>query len=217
MLFDLNVCWPSSVVSIQTRKELATKTANELYSLGFHVIAFSQISHGKLVDVMPEITSNAKILSRLTVVMDGQIPQTNHDILALRPLDEKQFLACCKTHICDLISLDLSTKINYLKKTPIKEAMRRGIHFEICYSRAFEDKTNFIANCITLLQITKGKNTIFTSEAYSIMETRGPLDVINLGCLLGLNPDKAKHMISTNCRAVLMSAETRKTYKSVIK
>jgi len=49
------------------------------------------------------------------------------------------------------------------------------------------------------------------------MELRGPYDIVNLGTIMGMNQAMAKDCISTNCRAVVMHATTRRnTHRAVV-
>ncbi|KAI9183874.1 RNA-binding RNA processing protein rpp1 [Blastocladiella emersonii ATCC 22665] len=168
-------------------------------------------------------------LKRLTVVLDdpSQLPSLNstnahlqeYDLFAVTPTNEKTWMAACQQVDCDIISLDLAQRLPfYFKHSLVGEAVRRGIVFEICYSGAFKDSTakrNLIANASNLLRVSKGKNVILSSGAKSVLETRGPLDVVNLACLLGANQDAAKHSISTYCRAAILHGETRRaTYRA---
>ncbi|XP_030424942.1 ribonuclease P protein subunit p30 isoform X3 [Gopherus evgoodei] len=59
-------------------------------------------------------------------------------------------------------------------------------------------------------------NIIISSAAERPLELRGPYDVANLGLLFGLSESDAKAAISTNCRAVLLHGETRKTAFGVV-
>jgi len=70
---------------------------------------------------------------------------------------------------------------------------------------------------MTLVRATKGKNIILSSDAQKVMELRGPYDVVNLGNLFGMSPDKAKASISKLCQSVVIHAETRKTYRGMLK
>ncbi|KAJ3365424.1 Ribonuclease P protein subunit p30 [Allomyces javanicus] len=172
-----------------------------------------------------------KQLSRVTVVLEdpSQVSSLStaasnlnqFDLLAVCPTSEKLWSACCQTVECDIISLDLSQRLPFhFKHSMVGEAVRRGIMIEIAYSAAFKDNTakrNLIANATNLMRVCKGRNIILSSGAKTVLETRGPLDVVNLGCLLGMNQDDAKHAISTNCRAALIHAETRrKTFRAAV-
>ncbi|OWK07867.1 RPP30, partial [Cervus elaphus hippelaphus] len=88
-------------------------------------------------------------------------------------------------------------------------AIDRGVGFELLYSPAIKDSTMrryTISNALNLMQVCKGKP----------LEIRGPYDVANLGLLFGLSESDAKAAVSTNCRAVLLHGETRKTAFGII-
>jgi ribonuclease P/MRP protein subunit RPP1 len=93
----------------------------------------------------------------------------------------------------DIISLDFSDRLKfYLTKPLVKQAIDRGIVFEVCYGRALEDQTArkyILSNAMTLAKvskvgksklITQGKNIIFSSEVSDVIYHRSPFDVINL-------------------------------------
>jgi len=68
-----------------------------------------------------------------------------YDILAVRPNNEKVFLAACSSFDVDIISLDFSSRLPfYLKHTTLGLAISRGIHFEICYSGVLRGITQFV-------------------------------------------------------------------------
>ncbi|KAF9581924.1 Ribonuclease P protein subunit p30 [Lunasporangiospora selenospora] len=171
-----------------------------------------------------------KQYSRLTLVLEdtsqnyglsGNNPQVlSYDILAVQPTTEKMFQSACSTLDVDIISIDMSSKIPfYLKHTTVGQAVERGIFFEICYSAALKDasaRRNLIMNAKSLIRVTRGRNLIITSQARKAMELRGPYDMVNFATLLGIGQSAAKDCLSTNCRAVLFHAETRRnTTKAV--
>eukprot|EP01027_Heterolobosea_sp_BB2_P017074 GEZU01024217.1.p1 GENE.GEZU01024217.1~~GEZU01024217.1.p1 ORF type:complete len:308 (-),score=65.36 GEZU01024217.1:110-1033(-) len=140
------------------------------------------------------------------------------DIVSVLPLDEKTFDKCCESYEIDVISLDITSKIGYLRFKNVEKALERGVSFEICYAPSFKDRVSrryFITNALRLLKITKGKNTIISSGAAQALDVRGPYDVANMGSLFEVDWSSAKHLITTNCRSLLMHAETAKTHKSV--
>ncbi|XP_014034368.1 ribonuclease P protein subunit p30 isoform X2 [Salmo salar] len=59
-------------------------------------------------------------------------------------------------------------------------------------------------------------NLIVTSGAERPLELRGPYDIANLGLLFGLSEEDGKAAISTNCRAVHLHGETRKTALGIV-
>jgi len=172
-----------------------------------------------------------KQLSRLTVVVENAsinsfLHQNNpivqsYDILAVQPMNEKALQLCCGSIDCDIISLDFSGKLPFrVKHGPVSLAISKGAYFEITYSAAIQDlqaRRNLIANVYSLVKTTKGKNLILSSAASNALEIRGPYDVINLSTIFGMNQADGKASISSNCRAVLLRAETRRnSIKGVI-
>ncbi|XP_059755296.1 ribonuclease P protein subunit p30 isoform X2 [Balaenoptera ricei] len=143
-----------------------------------------------------------------------------YDIVAVFPKTEKLFHVAC-THLdVDLVCITVAEKLPfYFKRPPINVAIDRGVGFELVYSPAIKDSTMrryTISNALNLMQVCKGKNVIISSAAERPLEIRGPYDVANLGLLFGLSESDAKAAVSTNCRAVLLHGETRKTAFGII-
>ncbi|KAG9304642.1 hypothetical protein G9A89_020206 [Geosiphon pyriformis] len=170
-------------------------------------------------------------MTRLTIIIDDPSQNYNltasnqtlstYDLLAVQPMNEKLFQAACSTYEIDIISLDMGTRLPFfLKHSTVGSAIDRGIYFEICYASAIRDSTSrrqLISNAQNLFRVTRGKNIIISGGAQKAMELRGPYDIVNLGTIMGMNQAVAKDCISTNCRAVLYHAFTRRdTHKAVI-
>uniref|UniRef100_F7GAN6 Uncharacterized protein n=1 Tax=Monodelphis domestica TaxID=13616 RepID=F7GAN6_MONDO len=139
-----------------------------------------------------------KILSRLTLIVSDpsqcnvlratSSPVKLYDIVAVFPKTEKLFHVACTG-------------------------------FDLTYSSAIKDSTMrryTISNALSLMQICKGKNVIVSSGAERPLERRGLYDIANLGLLFGLSESDAKAAVSTNCRAILLHGETRKTAFGII-
>ncbi|XP_038045954.1 ribonuclease P protein subunit p30-like [Patiria miniata] len=170
-----------------------------------------------------------KQLSRVNMVLSEgsethKLRQDNiqsYDLLAVQPTTEKMFhMACTKLEI-DIVCVDMTEKLPfYFKRVAINAAIERGLYFEIPYAPAIRDSTmrkNVLSNAMALITLCRGKNVIITSQATKPLEIRGPHDVANLGLLFGLSEQEAKNAVSTNCRAVLYHAATRRnTIKSVM-
>ncbi len=145
----------------------------------------------------------------------------SYDLLAVQPTTEKMFhMACTKLEV-DIICPDMTEKMPYyFKRIAMNAAVERGIYFEIPYAPAIRDATlrkNVLTNAMTLVSLCRGRNIIITSKALRPIEVRGPYDVTNLGLLFGLTEQQAKNAVSSNCRAVLFHAATRRnTIKSVM-
>ncbi|CAB4434337.1 unnamed protein product [Rhizophagus irregularis] len=170
-------------------------------------------------------------LSRITVVIEDAsqnygLSSTNsiissYDIVAAQPTNEKIFQNVCGTLEVDIVSLEMGSRLPfYIKHGPVGLAIERGVYFEICYAPAIRDSASrrqLISNAQSLVRVTRGKNIIITSEAQRAMELRGPYDIVNLGTIMGMNQAMAKDCISTNCRAVVMHAITRRnTHRAVV-
>ncbi|CAG8438684.1 3550_t:CDS:2 [Funneliformis caledonium] len=170
-------------------------------------------------------------LTRVTVVIEdasqnygltsANSATSSYDIVAVQPTSEKIFQNACGTYEIDIISLEMGSRLPfYIKHGPVGLAIERGIYFEICYAPAIRDaasRRHLITNAQNLVRVTRGKNIIITSEAQRAMELRGPYDIVNLGTIMGINQAMAKECISTNCRAVVMHATTRRnTHRAVI-
>jgi RNase P/RNase MRP subunit p30 len=125
----------------------------------------------------------------------------SYDIVGVNPVNEKEFKQCCSKLECDIIWLNLFEKLPFfLKRPPIKEAIERGIHFEIRYSDSLRDSTKrkyLIQNAMSLVKYTKvfikysilfycaidffqGKNIIISSGTYDPIFQRSPNDLIHM-------------------------------------
>lgn len=177
---------------------------------------------------LKKLCPRLKLLSRITIVVQdqsniryvvGDVVQS-YDIVAVRPMNEKLFQQICQTVEADVVSLDMTSRLPfYIKHPQVKLAIERGMSFEIAYSPAIRDdflRKNVIANALELVRVCKGKNVVVSSGAESVMELRGPYDLVNLGLLFGLKQDQSKASISKNIRSVIYHAEARnRTAKGV--
>ncbi|XP_067408923.1 ribonuclease P protein subunit p30 isoform X2 [Emydura macquarii macquarii] len=206
-----------------------------------HVIDFKEkkqeivkpISPSELFPSLPIIQGKSKpikIVTRLTLVVSDPshcnvLRSTSanirlYDIIAVFPKTEKLFHVACTNLDVDVICINVTEKLPfYFRRPPVNMAIERGIYFELLYTPAIKDSTMrryTISNALSLMQISKGKNTVISSAAERPLELRGPYDVANLGLLFGLSESDAKAAVSTNCRAVLLHGETRKTAFGVV-
>ncbi|KAG7534889.1 RNase P subunit p30 [Arabidopsis thaliana x Arabidopsis arenosa] len=140
----------------------------------------------------------------------------SYDIIAVRPMNQNAFDYSCEKAEVDLISIDFSDKMLFRLKHPmVKAAIQRGIYFEIKYSDLLMDaqtRRQVISNAKLLVDWTRGKNLIISSGAPSVTELRGPNDVINLMCLLGLSTERARAAISKNCRNMIAKVLKKKRF-----
>uniref|UniRef100_G1MEE5 Ribonuclease P protein subunit p30 n=2 Tax=Ailuropoda melanoleuca TaxID=9646 RepID=G1MEE5_AILME len=206
-----------------------------------HVVEFKEkkqeiekpVAVSELFTTLPIVQGKSrpiKVLTRLTIIVSDPshcnvLRATSsrvrlYDIVAVFPKTEKLFHVAC-THLdVDLVCITVTEKLPfYFKRPPINVAIDRGVCFELVYSPAIKDSTMrryTISNALNLMQVCKGKNVILSSAAERPLEIRGPYDVANLGLLFGLSESDAKAAVSTNCRAVLLHGETRKTAFGII-
>lgn len=140
----------------------------------------------------------------------------SYDILSLRPKDEKLLQLACSMDI-DIISLDLRNRFNF-RHSSIKQALTSNIFFELCYSQALDEDTRHVwmGNARQLIQITRGRNLIFSSGALNEMCQRDLHSVKNLALILGLEEKNMKQTFETNPQTVMRKAATRKlTFKGI--
>lgn len=172
-----------------------------------------------------------RIIRRCTVVLAD--PSQNYrlttvasryDILALRPTNERALLRACQSLDCDLISLDLSTRIPYhFKMKMLSGALHRGVKFEICYASGVlatdgaVSRRNLISNATQLIRATRGQGIIISSEAKRALACRGPWDVANLAAVWGLGQEKGIEAVGREARSVVVQAEMKRTsFRGVI-
>ncbi|XP_065263628.1 ribonuclease P protein subunit p30 isoform X2 [Emys orbicularis] len=212
---DLNVPGAPERKSLQSLLEAAAHLGYSTVAIN-HVIDFKEKKQEIVKPISPsELFPSLPIVQRST--------STNirlYDIIAVFPKTEKLFHVACTNLDVDLICINVTEKLPfYFRRPPVNMAIDRGVYFELLYTPAIKDSTMrryTISNALSLMQICKGKNIIISSAAERPLELRGPYDVANLGLLFGLSESDAKAAISTNCRAVLLHGETRKTAFGVV-
>eukprot|EP00050_Salpingoeca_kvevrii_P014103 m.32657 g.32657 ORF g.32657 m.32657 type:complete len:282 (-) comp5559_c0_seq1:122-967(-) len=241
MFLDLHL------LASDSRPETAARIA-ELQRLGYDGCAVTQTWTSKAIPSsvspqwqlplpMPDTGSAASRpkpfaqYSRITIVLEDHkqvhplSPSTetfrNFDIVAVRPVTEKLFVKACADLDIDVISLDMSIRLPfYIKAGPIRQALDRGVFFEMTYGASIADsiaRRNLITNSQSLVRIIKGRNLIISSEAESAFGLRGPYDVAVLGQLFGLNQAEAKACVAAGPRAVVLHGQMRKgVHKSVL-
>ncbi|KAL2899155.1 Ribonuclease P protein subunit p30 [Bienertia sinuspersici] len=165
--------------------------------------------------------------SRLTMVVDTTVQSSalnsgnpvlkTYDLIAVRPLKQNCFDIACQSSQVDLISIDLTKSLPFRLKLPMVKAAicGRGVYFEIVYSSLMQDiqmRKQTIMNAKLLVEWTRGKNLIISSAAPSVLELRGPNDVVNLLSLFGLTSEFAKATISKNCRLLIANALRKKHF-----
>ncbi|XP_061412173.1 ribonuclease P protein subunit p30 [Lethenteron reissneri] len=168
-----------------------------------------------------------KILTRLTAIITdpshGNKMRTGlecYDIIAVMPKSEKVFHMACMDLDVDIIVIDGTERQPFYFRHPsVRGAIARGVFFELSYSPAVRDaaaRRSTISNALSLTLVCKGKNVIISSGTDNPLYLRGPYDVANLALLFGLSESEGKNAVSSNCRAVIIHAKTRKMAKGVI-
>lgn len=90
---------------------------------------------------------------------------------------------------------------------------------QICLAPALRDvgsRRQLFANAVALARETRGRGLVLSSGARSIWELRGPLDVANLGTLLGLTPQQAQAALTTAPAAAVARAAKRRAYRGTV-
>uniref|UniRef100_A0A674B0H3 Ribonuclease P/MRP 30 subunit n=1 Tax=Salmo trutta TaxID=8032 RepID=A0A674B0H3_SALTR len=160
----------------------------------------------ELFDTFPIVQGKSrpiKVLNRLTVVASRAAhfkplrEYKAYDLVAAYPKTDKLFHAACMEFTIDIICVAATEK-----------------H----YTPAIRDSTmrrHTIANALNLMEACKGKNVIVTSGAEKVYY---PLRYHSYdeGLLFGLSEEDGKAAISTNCRAVHLHGEMRKTALGIV-
>lgn len=170
--------------------------------------------------------------TRLTLVLSD--PQQNYginsgnevvrsyDILAVQPETEKMFISACNNLEVDLISLDMSVRLPFpIRAGYLRAALARGVSFEITYGPMVADaaaRRNAIGNARMLLRLALGKRGLIVSGAAEApWQLRAPVDVMNLGALLGMPAHLRKSCLTSIPESVFMHAASRKhTFRSAV-
>jgi ribonuclease P/MRP protein subunit RPP1 len=132
-------------------------------------------------------------------------------------MNEKTLSLACSNLDCDIISLDLSTRLPYhFKFRTLAAAVARGVRFEISYGPGItgsgpEARRNLISNAMALIRATRGRGIIISSEAKRALGVRAPWDVVNLACVWGLTPERGKEAVCEEARKVVALAGLKRT------
>ncbi|KOB74003.1 Ribonuclease P [Operophtera brumata] len=177
------------------------------------------------VDIPKEIAQSCKlnILQRVTIEFSesGIAHKLNqsenlkkYDIIAVVPKTLSAFQYACGSMDIDMISLETNCRIPFkVNRKLYRQAIERGIFFELTYSPAIRDSTarkNIITTAHNYYAVGKSKNIVITSGAESYMHLRGVHDVISIGFLFGLNSNESMESIRSNARTLILKAEGRR-------
>lgn len=226
---DLNVIYNNDHASLST-------TLAFLQELEFSVVALAISVTGKLPSPLPSVSTDRltippslKVLSRLTLTISDTSQNhrvntlnTNYDLVALRPTNDKAFQLCCSSLDCDIISLDFTQRFPFpIKFKTVASALQRGIRFELCYSGGItggnDARRNLISGAGALIRATRGTGIIVSSEAGAALGLRAPWDVVNLATVWGLSQEKGKEAVCEEAGRVVRLAEIKRTsFRGVI-
>uniref|UniRef100_A0A8C7QE99 Ribonuclease P protein subunit p30 n=1 Tax=Oncorhynchus mykiss TaxID=8022 RepID=A0A8C7QE99_ONCMY len=226
VFMDFNISYTTDKKRLQSVIETAAH-------LGYSTVAINYVvdlEQNKQALCPPDFVQGKsrpfKVLNRLTVVASRAAhfkplrEYKAYDLVAAYPKTEKLFHAACMEFTIDIICVAATEKQPFFfKRSSVNGAIERGVFFEVRYTPAIRDSTmrrHTIANALNLMEACKGKNVIVTSGAEKPLELRGPYDIANLGLLFGLSEEDGKAAISTNCRAVHLHGETRKTALGIV-
>lgn len=140
-----------------------------------------------------------------------------YDILALRPTSEKSLQQACQSLECDIISIDLTQRLDYhFKMKMLAQAVERGIKIEICYAPGLMSadsnaRRNLISNATQLIRATRSRGLVISSEARRPAACRGPEDIMNLAAVWGLGQERGKEAMMKLARSVVVSAQMKRT------
>ncbi|KAI9251498.1 RNase P subunit p30-domain-containing protein [Phascolomyces articulosus] len=228
MFYDFNIPYPKH--PNQEDLERLDRILSRIQSIQHGVVAFN-------VSTSEPFTSKAvepikldqfkrdgiQLLTRVTIEAEDtkknyQMVLTNAanqsvDILAARPLTLDAAKHTCQNHDVDIISINCALKRVIPNHATIQVAISRGVFFEICYAQSFhcKERALFFTNVKRLVEVTRGNNLIFSSEALRALDIRQPSDLRMLGLLFGLRRDQVEAAVGHNYQRVLLKAETRKS------
>lgn len=107
-----------------------------------------------------------------------------YDILAVIPTNTATLSHACTTMDVDIISFSPEARsVLKINRKLYKQAVERGVFFEIMYAPALKDSTcrkNIIQRAHLYHAIGKSANIIISSGAETEYQIRGPYDIINL-------------------------------------
>ncbi|KAL0210766.1 hypothetical protein P9112_009064 [Eukaryota sp. TZLM1-RC] len=186
-------------------------------------------------NIQASLNPPVQLLPRITIVLESRsflhFFNTNsshlrgYDLVAVRPTTEDTFRLACGELEVDVISIDLSQRLPFhLKHTQLKQALKRGVYFEIIYFNLLMDpdnsfntpRMNFISNVSQLLSVTKGQNCFFSSGSRDPFDLRAPFDIMNLVSLFNLPISVGKSMVFEVPNKVLLHIEGRKAERSIV-
>ncbi|KAG2446643.1 hypothetical protein HYH02_008215 [Chlamydomonas schloesseri] len=136
-----------------------------------------------------------------------------YHLVSITPKNERVLHMACTSLDVDVVCLELSSRMNLKLRPPaVKAALRRGIHFEICYAPGLREVTarrNLFCNAQSLVRATRGRNILLGSSARTGWEVRSPVELVHMAALFGLTRQQAQDAVRLAPRAVLAHAAAR--------
>lgn len=143
-----------------------------------------------------------------------------YDVLAVKVLDENTFRYVCEKWNTDIIMLDLSKLEFPLKDGLVRNAIERGVFFDVEMRDALyesKERVCWMKNVFSLLRITNGRNIVFSSGARCSTEIKRPQDIYKFLRFVGLSPLRAEMVTKENPRRLLkLCALRRYSFKGCI-
>ncbi|KAI9494751.1 RNase P subunit p30-domain-containing protein [Zychaea mexicana] len=228
MFYDFNIPFPS--LPNQEDLERLDRILSRIQSIQNATVAFNVSTSDPFTSKAVEPVKRDQferggvtLLTRVTI--EAENPKKNYqivlsnaanqsvDILAVRPLTLDATKHACQNYDVDIISINCASKRVIPNHAAAQVATSRGIFFEICYAQTFHTKERalFFTNVKRLVEVTRGNNLIFSSEALRALDIRQPSDLRMLGLLFGLRRDQVEAAVGHNCERLLLKAETRKS------
>ncbi|KAI9317945.1 RNase P subunit p30-domain-containing protein [Dichotomocladium elegans] len=228
MFFDFNIPYSHNASDLPRLSNILSR----IQSMGRATVAlnietqdpFTSKAAEPIRPIAPDRFPDIRQLKRVTVaiaepkknlqLVASNVANQSVDILAAKPLNGDAAKHACQTYEVDIISIDCMAKRIVPSHAIAQVALERGIFFEICYTGAMpsaseKQRSFFLSNIRRLVEVTRGNNLIFSSEATSAMDIRSSNDLKMLGLLLGMRKDQVEAALGHNYHRLLLKAETR--------
>ncbi|KAI8147949.1 RNase P subunit p30-domain-containing protein [Fennellomyces sp. T-0311] len=194
MFFDFNIPYPTHPNQQDLdRLDLILKRIQSIQqaTIAFNVTSSEPFTSKAVEPIQADQFKRpgVELLTRVTVEIEDtkknyQMVLSNAanqsvDILAVRPLTLDVSRHACQNYDVDIISINCATKRVIPNHAAAQVAITRGIFFEICYAQAFhcKERSLFFTNVKRIVDVTRGDNLIFSSEALRALDIRQPGDL----------------------------------------
>jgi RNase P/RNase MRP subunit p30 len=220
----LELGWDCVAWNVSIAGKIGNSGAKPIKPPDLDPVLFRDVQRQRALAMSNVQAAKFRQISRLTVTVDevidahaltaGNETLRTFDIVAARAGNSKVFAYLCRHADIDVITIDFTHRLPFLfNKKLLDEAVSRGISFEVNYSSilgAAGARREVFSNTRVILQYLRGRNIIISSGAESTSLLRGPFDVCNIACVLGLTQQQAQNAIGENCASVLKHALARR-------